>query len=219
MVLSVMHQYERQQIKVKHVKAILGAIENFHFAFTAIASQRSSGGISFMYALAGRDLYNAKDLASKASCLTEFQKTKLSPKRPSFVEFEPGFLELKFSNQFPKQRNLIRYILLKIYQAKSIGLPIDPEQATIEHLVPQSATKNANLTPESIASIGNLILVDKKLNDKLADKDFAEKVKILNSAKVWVDPVILKAKAWGATEIEQRSRLLAEMAYKSVWAL
>lgn len=72
MVLSVMQQYEEELIKVKHVKAILGAIENFHFAFTAIASQRSSGGISFMYALAGRDLYNAKDLTSKASCLAEF---------------------------------------------------------------------------------------------------------------------------------------------------
>lgn len=219
MVLSVMQQYEKGLIKAKHVRTILGAIENFHFAFTAIASQRSSGGISFMYALAGRDLYNAKDLNSKATCLAEFRKTKLLPKRPSYVEFEPGFLELKFSNQFPKQRNLVRYILLKIYQAKSVGLPIDPEQATIEHLVPQSAAKNANLTPENIASIGNLILVDKKLNDKLADKDFAEKAKILNAAKVWVDPVILKAKAWGVAEIEQRSKLLAELAYKTVWAL
>jgi uncharacterized protein with ParB-like and HNH nuclease domain len=219
MVLSVMQQYESGLIKVKHVRGILEAIENFHFAFTAIASQRSSGGISFMYALAGRDLYNAKDLTSKASCLTEFRKTKLAPKRPSYAEFEPGFLELKFSTQYPKQRNLVRYVLLKIYQAKSIGLPIDPEQATIEHLVPQSAAKSANLSHESVASIGNLILVDKKLNEKLADKDFAEKVKILNAAKVWVDPVILKAKTWGAAEIEQRSKLLAEAAYKSVWAL
>jgi hypothetical protein len=219
MVLSVMQQYEAGQIKVKHVRAILEAIENFHFAFTAIASQRSSGGISFMYALAGRDLYNAKDLASKASCLAEFRKAKLAPKRPSLVEFEPGFLELKLSTQYPKQRNLIRYILLKIYQAKTIGLPIDPELATVEHLVPQSASKSANLTQESVASIGNLILVDKKLNEKLADKDFAEKVKILNAAKVWVDPVILKSKTWGTAEIEQRSKLLAETAYKSVWAL
>lgn len=219
MVLSVMQQYEGGLIKVKHVKAILEAIENFHFAFTAISSQRSSGGISFMYALGGRDLYKANDLNAKVSCLTEFRKSKLTPKRPSYVEFEPGFLELKYSNQYPKQRNLVRYILLKIYQAKSTGLPIDPEQATIEHLVPQNVSKSTALTQENVASIGNLILVDKKLNDKLADKDFAEKVKILHAAKVWVDPVILKAKTWGTAEIEQRSKLLAEVAYKTVWAL
>ena len=98
-----------------------------------------------MYALAGRELYNAKDLTTKATCLTKFRKAKLAPKRPSYAEFEPGFLELKFSAQYPKQRNLIRYVLLKLYQANSIGLPIDPEQATIEHLIPQSVAKSANL--------------------------------------------------------------------------
>ncbi len=106
MVLSVMQQYESGLIKVKHVRGILEAIENFHFAFTAIASQRSSGGISFMYALAGRDLYNAKDLTSKASCLMEFRKAKLAPKRPSYAEFEPGFLELKFSNSISKNSEI-----------------------------------------------------------------------------------------------------------------
>ena len=80
MVLSVMQQYEDGLLKTKHVKAILSAIENFHFSFTAIASQRSSGGISFMYALAGRDLYNAKNMENKAGCLVDFQRDKLAPK-------------------------------------------------------------------------------------------------------------------------------------------
>jgi len=219
MVLSVLQQYEGGHIKAKHVKAILKAIENFHFAFTAIASQRSSGGISFMYALAGRDLYSADNLEKKAKCLSTFHKSKLLPKRPSFIEFEPGFLELKCSSQFPKQRNLVRYILHKIYQSKSTGLPIDIEKVTIEHISPQSPAKSSGLTEELVASIGNLILVDKTLNNKLSNKDFAEKVKMLNAAKVWVDPVILKAKTWGADEIERRTKLLAKEAYENVWAL
>src|SRR5215510_4813336 len=59
MVLSVMRHYEDGVLKLKHVKTILSAIENFHFAFTAVTSQRSSGGISLMYASAARNLYGA----------------------------------------------------------------------------------------------------------------------------------------------------------------
>lgn len=219
MVLSVMQQYEEGHLKTKHVKSILSAIENFHFAFTAIASQRSSGGISFMYALAGRDLYNAKNTEEKAKCLVTFQKEKLAPKRPGYAEFEPGFLELRYSTQMTKQKNLVRYILLKIYQAKSTGLPIDAEQVTIEHLAPENPAKASGLTAEIVASIGNLILVDQSLNNKLANKDVAQKVEILNAAKVWVDPVILNATTWGVAEIQERTKLLAEEAYNQIWVL
>jgi hypothetical protein len=42
LVISVMRNYEDQALKTKHVRSILTGIENFHFSFTAIASQRSS---------------------------------------------------------------------------------------------------------------------------------------------------------------------------------
>ena len=137
------------------MRGILEAIENFHFVVTAIAPQRSSGGISFMYALAGWN-YKCQGLTSKASCLTEFRKTKLAPKRPSYAEFEPGFLELKFSTQYPKPRNLVRYVLLNIYQAKSMGRH---RSGTGDNRAscPTERGQSANLSHESVASIGNLI--------------------------------------------------------------
>lgn len=218
LVLSVMRQYEDKALKTKHVRSILAAIENFHFTFTAIVSQRSSGGISFMYALAARELYQANTLEKKIKCLRDFQKKKLTSKRPQYAEFEPSFLELKFSSQMTKQKNLVRYILTKIYRKNSTGLPIDPDQMTIEHLAPENQAKGSRLSLDQIASIGNLILVNQRLNNELANKDFAEKVQILKNANVWVDPVILKAKNWGPTEIANRTKLLAKDAYKNVWS-
>jgi len=217
MVLSVMRHYEDDALKTKHVRSILSAIENFHFAFTAIASQRSSGGISFMYALAARELYKAKSIEAKVKCLQDFQKNKLATKRPQYAEFEPGFTELRYSSQMTKQKNLVRYILTKIYQANSTGLPIDQEQTTIEHLAPENPAKSTGLSQEQVASIGNLILVNHSLNNQLANKSFPEKVQILRQAKVWIDPVILNAQTWGSIEIEKRTRLLAKDAYDKVW--
>ena len=151
-----------------------------------------------MYALAGRDLYNAKTLEEKAKCLGDFVKEKLATKRPQYAEFEPGFLELKYSTKMTKQKGIVRYVLTKIYQANSSGLPIDPDLVTIEHLAPENPSKSTGLSDEMVASIGNLILINQKLNGELANKDFLEKVKILKRAKVWVDPVILNAKSWGS---------------------
>ena len=219
LVLSVMRHYEDQNLKTKHVRAILGAIENFHFTFTAIASQRSSGGISLMYALAARELHQTKNLEEKVKGLQEFQKKKLAAKQPQYAEFEARFIELRYSSQMTKQKNLVRYTMTKIYQKNSPGLPIDPEQVTIEHLAPENPAKNAGLPQEQVASIGNLILVNQAMNNDLANKSFLDKVQILKNAKVWVDPVILNAKNWGPAEIESRTKLLAQDAHKNVWSL
>jgi len=219
LVLSVMRNYEDGALKPKHVRDIMAAIENFHFKFTAVASQRSSGGISFMYALAARELYQADSLDAKVKVLQDFQIKKLSTKAPSYAEFEASFTSIKYSSVMTKQRALVRYILARIYQKNSTGLTIDPEQMTVEHLAAENPAKPAGLSADEVACIGNLILVNQTLNNKLANKSVAEKVQILKQANVWVDPVVLSATTWNAQSIEARARLLAKDAYDNVWGL
>jgi len=148
-----MRHYEDQELKIRHVRAILEGIENFHFTFTAIASQRSSGGISFMYALAARELYKASGLEAKAKVLQDFQKNKLKAKRPEYAEFEPSFLNLAYSSKMTKQKQLVKYILMKIYHKNSTGLTADPEHMTMEHLAPENPTKKGGIPSEKVALI------------------------------------------------------------------
>jgi hypothetical protein len=218
LVLSVMRHYEDNELKTKHVRKILSAVENFHFVFTAVTSQRSSGGISFMYALAARDLYAATNELKKVNVLRQFEE-KLQSKKPNYDEFEASFLDLKYSSKLTKQKNLIRYILTRIYQQNSTGLVIDADQMTIEHLIPENPRKGEELGDPDIAAICNLILVDQALNNKLANKNFKDKVAILKSANVWVDEIVLKATTWGSAEIVRRGKLLSQNAYKKVWPL
>jgi hypothetical protein len=97
----------------KHVEDILGTIERFHFIFTAITSQRFSGGISFMYALHARNLLNARDLSAKLEELGQL-KSKLRDKAPEYAEFESNFLNLRYSRSFTKNKKTIQYILAKM---------------------------------------------------------------------------------------------------------
>ena len=143
-------------------------------------------------------------------------KQKLKTNAPWSAEFEALFMELKYSSIFTKQKNLVRYILTKIYQQNTTGLPIDPEKMTIEHISPENPSKASRLNDEQTAAIGNLILVDQSLNNELANKSFNEKKHLLQSANVWVDATILNTSDSGAAEIEARTKLLAAEAYSNV---
>ncbi len=90
---------------------------------------------------------------------------------------------------------------------------------TIEHLAHQSSGKGSILTDEQLAEIGNLILVDEKLNEKLGTKPFPEKLKLLKASPVWIDDYLKQQTSWGASEIRQRSDHLAKFAFEKVWRI
>ena len=143
MLLSVMTEYERGNLKRKHVMDIICAIEHFHFIFTAVTSQRSSGGISLMYAYHARNLLAATTIDEKLNEIKEL-KQKLRDKLPSRSEFVANMYEVWFSKKFTKQRKLVHYILSKVdshYNSDS-GVKANYTEMTIEHILPQSKIEN-----------------------------------------------------------------------------
>lgn len=219
MIISAMREYREKKLKNKHVQKILTAIENFHFMFTAITSQRSSGGISLMYASHARELHTAQTLENKLEVINELIK-KLRNKRPSYPEFEANFLEILYSKKYTKHKNLVRYILEKIDQShRQRGVSIDYNQMTIEHIASQNPHTQNAMSDNLIAQIGNLILVNENLNNKLANKEFNEKKSILLNSGVWLDDVLRNASSWGQQQIESRSKALAKLAYDKVWRI
>ena len=219
MIMSVIRNYDEGQLPLKRVREMLIAIENFHFIFTAVTSQRSSGGISFMYAKSARELMNSKRIEAKNGAIKDL-KYKLRNKIPVYQEFEANFAEILVSEKFTKQRKLGKYILGKMTSYYSSGTPLDMSRMTIEHLSPQSRSGKSGLTDEDVASLGNLILVGETTNSKLSNKSFETKMKIIKRSNVWVDDFLKKQKSiWGKKQIEQRTKHLAKLAYEKVWKL
>jgi uncharacterized protein with ParB-like and HNH nuclease domain len=215
-VLSLMRCFTDKKIKKGHFEEAVVAIEKFHLLFTAVTSQRSSGGISEMYASLGRRLFEAKDTQKTVSVISEL-KTKLRSRIPVKDEFKALFPSIIFTNNHTKQRNLVRYILAGIQAHSVAGVAIDFDGMTIEHLVPQSEIGVGAFTDAIIGQLGNLILVPSSLNEKLADKPFKEKKKILLEAGVSLPPEFLKLDQITPAEIELRTTQLADVAYKVVW--
>lgn len=88
---------------------------------------------------------------------------------------------------------------------------------TIEHIAPQSEIGNGDFTDYNIGQLGNLILVSEELNNKLDNKGFKDKIKILNSEGYTLDPDISNSANWTPIEIKNRTQSLADFAYNHAW--
>lgn len=217
-VLSLVRSYDNKIIKKKALEKSLAAIERFHFQFTAITSQRSSGGISGMYASLGRRIYEAKEAQAAADVINELVG-KLQERVPSESEFVALFPELLYTKQLSKQRSLVRYVLLQFAKYDDLALPGDYDDLTIEHLLPQDKIDDDEITDELVGQLGNLMLVSAELNEKLENKSFVKKKEILLNEGYPLPESIANASVWDADAIEQRTQELAIRAHREIWRI
>ena len=220
--LSVLREYQEKNIKLKAAKEIVKSIEYFHFAFTAITSQRSSGGISLMYAYHARELEKAKDSNDKVASLN-LLKSKLREKVPSLGEFKANFLEVFTTSKISKYKGLVRYILVKYDQynreKKGLNLSLDYNSQSIEHLYPENPNGIPKLLDEQVGLLGNLLLVDHKLNERLGIKAFMDKKKELFNSDIFIDDNIRNAEKWELPEIMKRTEEMAELCYNDIFKI
>lgn len=217
-VLSLVRAYRSGRITKKHLEAALVAIEKFHFLFTAATSQRSSGGISGMYASLGRRVFEAETMSSALAVITEL-KQKLRDRVPSLEELKALFPEILQTDQFSKQRSLVRYILAAFYTSARTGVVADFEKMSIEHLLPQSQIGVGDLTDAVVGQLGNLILVSPEMNDKLKNRPFPEKKRILREAGYALPKEVSDAGDWGPAQIRARTDSMAIQAYRKLWKI
>ena len=207
LLLSLLRAYKKNKLSLKNLVKTLTLIENFHFQFSALASNRSSGGLSQLYAKSAREIYKAKDQSTIKKVIDELT-TKIKAKDVSESEFSEAFDELRFSNKFTREKKLLSYILVNIHK-NECGAGLNVEDITLEHILPQSTKL------KDFDRIGNLIVTGQKTNEKLAAKDFSGKKPIMKkAADVCVDPVLEKSSKWTDVEISERREHQKKIARK-----
>jgi hypothetical protein len=214
LVLAILRAYEDKRLSRKNAAASLSAIENFYFTHAAMSHKTSSGGMSMMYGSLARQMSSG----DANPVVTELKK-KLAERWPSYAEFEAGFLELKSSNSFTKDRRLVRYVLLKMHRVArgKTTSAIREDDETVEHL--ESQVGAGGCDPAHVAMLGNLCLVSKKLNGtELGNMPPSQKSPLLaKHSVVLLDSFHKNAKQWSHAAIEARSKELAQYAFDNVW--
>ncbi len=211
LLLTALRLYNAKLLKDRHLREIFSLIEKYHFMYTSISGQPSSGGVTKMYAVHARELANAVDSNARGQCIVEF-KRKIKDKIPVKTVFVSKFKLLSYNTS--RQRELIRYTLWKITSCRNPALSLDRDQGSIEHLLPQSTGSS------TVHSLGNLLLVPGKFNERtLENRGFEEKRNLLLQHGFPLEDEIKDAQAWGNDEVERRLTALADYAYDVVWAI
>ena len=144
--------------------------------------------------------------------LTSGQGSYRFPKNSEFVHA----LETRdISREFKPQ--MLQYILYK-YERMHTKEIVEPERATVEHIMPQNtdkwishllAIKDTNYR-DNIHKIGNLTLT--KMNGELSNKPFAEKRSRYRDSGYFITREIAKLNDWSSKSILERSKKMASEA-------
>ncbi|MCL5030301.1 MAG: HNH endonuclease family protein [Bacteroidetes bacterium] len=171
-----------------------------------------------MYSSYAIKIEKEKNAVKVVDIILEFIE-KLKLKIPSIEEFKINFNELIYTDKFTKYKNLVKYILQKYDCYMRKGDIIDYSKMTIEHLIPQNS-KSHKIEENILGSIGNLMLVDEDTNsNKLKNKVFSEKKKILKESNYPLDNILIKNDELSKDIIVQRTNHIAEVGYNKIWKI
>ena len=213
MTLGLLKAYSAKKLSLKNLRGAIYKIEAFHYCFNSITSQRSSGAISTNYSRIAILLANAVEHADIQRVLNElntFHKSRL----PDENEFVVKFGELCYLSNKTKHKVAIRYALSKLIPNNGNALPVDYNNLTIEHLIPQARIKDG-LSEDLVGRIGNLVLVDKETNSvALGEKSPDDKLNILNGMGFPLSSnFISSSNPWAESEIDKRTQKIAKHLY------
>lgn len=215
-VLALLRAHDEQKIAYKTLRKAISAVENFHFQFNAITSQRSSGAIASMYTRAARNLEESSS-PNDAGAIINNVSLDLRSRRPRYEEFALQFRDLSYSGQ-NRSNALLRYVLAKLSKHEELHFDVEVNRLTIEHIFPVSSV-NDEWSAQVVNSIGNLMLLSETRNALLKNKRFDEKREIFKDWGVGVPLAVRSADEWTVESVDHRGKYLAEIAYNAVWSL
>lgn len=218
LMLAIMRLYEKKIVSLRAAKGAFELIEKFTFQFNALTQSRGGGGVSNMYAKLAQSTTNCQT-AQEFAHIANDMRDKFRERVPDETEFSVPFTRLIYRNSYTRERNIVRYVLVKL--AREFGMPeeVDLSMLTIEHILPQSAGDESG-DEFDVGAIGNLILMNESLNGAVSNKGFQEKMKVFSAKNnVYLDNYLLKAKKWDATHIGERGVELAQIGYNKIWKI
>ena len=190
---------------------------------------KSCSVISFRYNVIGglnpneqEDVYNT--VALKINQTKQFILEDLKSIYVSNENFETAFSGKSFK---PSSRNhkIVKYIMSKLEKYKYRNdIPDSSDLYSIEHILPQSADENwgdfdSDAINRCVYRLGNLTLLEKKLNKDVDVLEYADKKSIFSKSNCKLTATIPEEfNEWNEANVSARQREFAKDA-KAIWQL
>ena len=158
-------------------------------------------------------------------CFLEL-KEELKSRNPHLIYSISQFMDVRYKNS-TNGRLFVKYVLSNIndYLFDTNELIIDFYNVNLEHVLPQRPSKAWGLTTSDIRGfvnlLGNLTLVDKKINSKIGNDVISVKLPELEKSNLEITKQLVRKlhqdQNWNKYRITKRQEELGVIAYKEIW--
>lgn len=208
LILSLISVYNSKRISEIEYLEALRFIKNFFVCFTIISSEKSNKLTEIIERYS--PLIEANPSLDTLSSFFASMRSKL----PTIDTFKRTFAELGYSNHYEyykdsAKKNQVLAALKLIESYLSPGFSF--RDVTIEHIIADSGSKDS-------ATIGNLSLLERNLNEKCKDKSIEEKITIYSDSNLRMTRNLsnrYKEKP-SSFSISTRAMFMAELIYNKI---
>lgn len=178
-VLSLMHQRELKRIDENEYENALRFLYEFFIYFNVIGEQTSNKIEDIVYNYA-YEIENCFDDTTISK-----MKSSMSERIPSSIDgLKTSMKNIRYSSKWKvysgsKKAENVRAILEIIERERGYTGEFSPEYFSIEHVYNDSDSENNS-------EIGNLILLETKLNEACKNKDIADKIEIYQKSNLYL---------------------------------
>lgn len=229
LLLSILRNYKKLGTDPQRIFRL---IEKFSFVYSAIC-KLPGNKLERMYSRYAQKIEqivnkeSEKDVPIKIQSLFSELEKEIKAEKPPLEYFLEQFQDVKYRGS-EAGRLYIKYILNEIngFMEETREYKIAFSNVNVEHVLPQKPDKEWGLSVAEIKPyvnlIGNLTLVDKKINSKIGNKIIKDKLPELEKSKLPITKKVVeqikeKKTKWDRESILQRQKELAEIAYTKIW--
>ena len=214
LLLSLFEKYNSNQISAEHFTQCITLLENFYFIYSTVLNNTTNTIDSAIISLSQE--------INKNSCIDCAKLIRLELGRyisekkkikEQFTYIGYSNKNKKFSNSANKKK--VNYIFKKFEIYYGCTDEMIPNISSIEHIA------NDSETIDDHSYIGNLLPLATKLNGKIGNKSFKEKLEyyrksLFITVKRFISNYSMQD-TWGNEDIEKRGKKMADVAFKKIW--
>lgn len=205
--LALLYAKSNDVISSHMLKETVKYLEGFHFAYSVLTAGRANK-IEAHYSTFAINLRKCTTKQASSEVIKQLTNA-LNPLYPSFDKFKEAFVHLTYTKSSAMSNVLTRYALRRLNCYYS-DQEIVQGDLTVEHIASESEGPDTK-------QIGNLILLESKLNHEADSLSYEEKKgKYAKSKQEWVRSFIEKYPEWDVSYFSKRANDMATDYYVKV---
>ncbi len=205
--MGLLDAKNREVISMSVFKKCVTYLENFHYAFNVIVSDRGNklDGIYSKFAI---ELHKSQNKENSSALVSDLIG-KMDSLFPSYLQFKDEFMRMIYFKESIPLNMKTKYTLYKL-NAFFSGEEIFPTDLSVEHIYPESASTHSG-------NIGNLILLESSLNEEAGNAEYSQKKAVYRKSRTkWMSLFLKEHPNWSSQDFPKRANELAKIYYTEI---